>query len=95
MLFAVARVLFFIKCASLAVYHRAVKLTSTPLLPAGWRLGQDRTGRLFFVNDIERRTQWDDPRPLPQGWKMARVPAGAARAGAIYFVHHDSKSTTW
>jgi uncharacterized protein YbdZ (MbtH family) len=37
-------------------------------LPPGWDVRRDKTGRVYYVNHQTRSTQWNDPRPLPEGW---------------------------
>jgi len=48
-------------------------------LPEGWERRYDpATGRHYFVNHVNRTTQWEDPRTqglcndlsLPEGWEM-------------------------
>jgi hypothetical protein len=49
-------------------------------LPEGWERRYDQaTGRHYFVNHVNRTTQWEDPRTqglssdtpaLPDGWEM-------------------------
>jgi uncharacterized protein YbdZ (MbtH family) len=60
-------------------------------LPQGWEARQDRTGRLYFVDHINKSTSWEDPRPLPAGWEM-KVDEKQKRR---YFVCHATRSTTW
>jgi len=50
-----------------------------------------RTNRIYFVSHIERKTTWEDPRPLPDGWEMRMD----ARNHKKYFVNHRNRSTTW
>lgn len=55
-------------------------MTDDPLgpLPEGWEKRSDpNTARVYFVNHVNRTTQWEDPRtqgvsddPLPEGWEM-------------------------
>ncbi len=72
------------------VPHAEVKLASNDMLPAGWRMGKDKTGRIFFVNDVARKTTWDDPRPLPQHWLLQRD-----NQGRVYFANSNTKLTQW
>ena len=47
-------------------------------LPEGWEKRADpNTSRVYFVNHVNRTTQWEDPRtqgvsdePMPEGWEM-------------------------
>ncbi|CAI5437785.1 unnamed protein product [Caenorhabditis angaria] len=67
-------------------------------LPDGWEKRQDpNTGRMYFVNHVNRTTQWEDPRtqggsdqPLPDGWEMRFT-----EQGVPFFIDHQSKSTTY
>lgn len=67
-------------------------------LPNGWEKRADpNTLRVYFVNHINRTTQWEDPRtqgitdePLPDGWEMRFT-----EQGVPFFVDHNSKSTTY
>jgi hypothetical protein len=36
-------------------------------LPSGWDVRRDKTGRNYYVNHQTKTTQWNDPRPLPEG----------------------------
>ncbi|MCP9261145.1 E3 ubiquitin-protein ligase [Dirofilaria immitis] len=54
-------------------------------LPNGWEKRADpNTGRIYFVNHVNRTTQWEDPRtqglsdePLPDGWEMRFTEQGS------------------
>ncbi|KAF1769544.1 hypothetical protein GCK72_001361 [Caenorhabditis remanei] len=67
-------------------------------LPEGWEKRQDpNTGRMYFVNHVNRTTQWEDPRtqggsdqPLPDGWEMRFT-----EQGVPFFIDHHSKTTTY
>ncbi|PAV85266.1 hypothetical protein WR25_26197 [Diploscapter pachys] len=46
-------------------------------LPEGWEKRVDTSGRVYFFNDSNQTTHWEDPRiqgafdqPLPEGWNM-------------------------
>lgn len=60
-------------------------------LPAGWEARQDRTGRLYFVNHVSKSTQWEDPRPMPNGWEMK----SDDKLKRKYFIDHLHKTTSW
>lgn len=64
---------------------------SVGLLPAGWHAKRDKSGRVYFANDNTRRTQWEDPRPLPEGWEEKIDPGTRAR----YYANHKAKTTQW
>ncbi|KAI9314613.1 hypothetical protein BX666DRAFT_2020196 [Dichotomocladium elegans] len=85
--------------------------TEATQLPSGWEMRSTEDGRIYYVNHPTRTTTWTDPRllntatctsaaystktgddrgPLPPGWEM-RTGAG----GRIYYVDHNSKTTTW
>ena len=80
-------------------------------LPQGWEERQTPDGRPYFVDHNSRTTTWLDPRlanappsvfsstatqtalnlgPLPSGWEM-RMTSG----GRIYFVDHNTRTTSW
>lgn len=67
-------------------------------LPNGWEKRADpNTGRVYFVNHVNRTTQWEDPRtqgvsdePLPDGWEMRFT-----EQGVPFFIDHNTKSTTY
>ncbi|CAI2308630.1 unnamed protein product [Caenorhabditis sp. 36 PRJEB53466] len=67
-------------------------------LPEGWEKRQDHnTSRTYFVNHVNRTTQWEDPRtqggsdqPLPDGWEMRFT-----EQGVPFFIDHHSKTTTY
>jgi hypothetical protein len=46
---------------------------------------------VYFVNHVEKKTQWDDPRPLPQGFEIGYEPS----TNRPYFISHYTKKTTW
>ncbi|XP_014667841.1 PREDICTED: E3 ubiquitin-protein ligase NEDD4-like [Priapulus caudatus] len=48
--------------------------TETPPLPLGWQERVDGNGRLFYVDNINRRTQWERPTLVP-----SHAPASAQR----------------
>jgi len=66
-------------------------MTTSTSLPPGWHSKRDKTGRLYFANDLTRKTQWEDPRPLPEGWE--EKVDGATRQK--YFANHITKTTQW
>uniref|UniRef100_A0A0K0E3D3 E3 ubiquitin-protein ligase n=1 Tax=Strongyloides stercoralis TaxID=6248 RepID=A0A0K0E3D3_STRER len=67
-------------------------------LPDGWAKREDPTsGRPYFVNHINKTTQWEDPRtqgildrPLPQGWEMRFT-----KDGVPFFIDHNRKVTQY
>ncbi|KAI8972706.1 E3 ubiquitin-protein ligase RSP5 [Pilobolus umbonatus] len=79
-------------------------------LPAGWEIRTNSDGRRYFVDHNTRTTTWVDPRtrtqasndvhvqvqpisqlgPLPSGWEMRLT-----STGRVYFVDHNTKTTTW
>ncbi|KAI1726866.1 HECT-domain (ubiquitin-transferase) domain-containing protein [Ditylenchus destructor] len=67
-------------------------------LPEGWERREDpNTGRHYFVNHVNRTTQWEDPRtqglydaPLPEGWEMRITDQGIP-----FFIDHNNKTTTY
>jgi atrophin-1 interacting protein 5 (WW domain-containing E3 ubiquitin protein ligase 1) len=67
-------------------------------LPEGWERREDpNTHREYFVNHVNRTTQWEDPRtqgmpdaPLPEGWEMRITDQGVP-----FFIDHVNKTTTY
>ena len=45
-------------------------------LPEFWEAQQTKTGRIVFINHKTRETTWQDPRPLPVGWRSAKTEQG-------------------
>ncbi|XP_031423878.1 itchy E3 ubiquitin protein ligase a isoform X2 [Clupea harengus] len=63
---------------------------NTGPLPPGWEQRVDATGRMYFVDHLEKRTTWERPDPLPPGWERRADPLGR-----VYYVDHISRTTTW
>uniref|UniRef100_A0A7E4V081 E3 ubiquitin-protein ligase n=1 Tax=Panagrellus redivivus TaxID=6233 RepID=A0A7E4V081_PANRE len=67
-------------------------------LPEGWEQREDpNTRRHYFVNHVNRTTQWEDPRtqgmpdaPLPEGWEMRMT-----EQGIPFFIDHKNRTTTY
>ncbi|GMR53210.1 hypothetical protein PMAYCL1PPCAC_23405, partial [Pristionchus mayeri] len=66
-------------------------------LPEGWEKRSDpNSGRTYFVNHVNKTTQWDDPRtqgnnvPLPEGWETRLTSQGIP-----FFIDHIHKCTTY
>uniref|UniRef100_A0AC34FUV6 E3 ubiquitin-protein ligase n=1 Tax=Panagrolaimus sp. ES5 TaxID=591445 RepID=A0AC34FUV6_9BILA len=67
-------------------------------LPDGWERREDpNTHREYFVNHVNRTTQWEDPRtqgmpdaPLPDGWEMRITDQGVP-----FFIDHVNRQTTY
>jgi len=59
-------------------------------LPRGWRVKKTGGGRLFFVNDATKSTQWIDPRPMPSGWRSGKTPKGRT-----FYINDSTKHTQW
>uniref|UniRef100_A0A914YB74 E3 ubiquitin-protein ligase n=1 Tax=Panagrolaimus superbus TaxID=310955 RepID=A0A914YB74_9BILA len=67
-------------------------------LPEGWERREDpNTHREYFVNHVNRTTQWEDPRtqgmpdaPLPDGWEMRITDQGVP-----FFIDHVNRQTTY
>ncbi|KAN0132223.1 hypothetical protein V8E53_009989, partial [Lactarius tabidus] len=80
-------------------------------LPLGWEERRTPGGRPCFVDHHMRTTMWNDPRqnsssasaasnsaladraalgPLPSGWEMHMT-----STRRIYFVDHNTRTTTW
>ncbi|OON19691.1 WW domain protein, partial [Opisthorchis viverrini] len=68
----------------------SVELVADPL-PPGWDERVDQNGRTYYVDHVNRRTQWDRPSfQLPEGWEQ-RTDAN----GRVYYVDHINHVTTW
>ncbi|KNC87738.1 hypothetical protein SARC_00172 [Sphaeroforma arctica JP610] len=71
-------------------------MQATQPLPPGWEMRVSGSGQPYFVNHLERRTQWVDPRsemaqmPLPRGWAQ-----GVTNEGRVYFIDHNTRTTTF
>uniref|UniRef100_A0AAR2KSZ3 HECT-type E3 ubiquitin transferase n=1 Tax=Pygocentrus nattereri TaxID=42514 RepID=A0AAR2KSZ3_PYGNA len=63
---------------------------ATGPLPPGWEQRVDQSGRLYFVDHVEKRTTWERPEPLPPGWERRVDPSSR-----VYFVDHITRTTTW
>uniref|UniRef100_A0AAY4EUR8 E3 ubiquitin-protein ligase n=1 Tax=Denticeps clupeoides TaxID=299321 RepID=A0AAY4EUR8_9TELE len=50
----------------------------------------DQSGRVYYVDHIEKRTTWERPESLPPGWERRVDPMGR-----VYYVDHISRTTTW
>ena len=79
-------------------------------LPLGWEERRTAEGRPYFVDHHTRTTTWTDPRratqppssavvrpvtnpnlgPLPSGWEMRLT-----STGRVYFVDHNTRTTSW
>ncbi|KIJ62633.1 hypothetical protein HYDPIDRAFT_176429 [Hydnomerulius pinastri MD-312] len=79
-------------------------------LPLGWEERRTPEGRPYFVDHRTRSTTWNDPRSsqitlaaasasasanlnlgsLPSGWEMRLT-----STGRVYFVDHNTRTTTW
>merc|ERR1719361_1245754 len=59
-------------------------------LPPGFRVNKTAQGRLFFINDSTRQTQWVDPRPLPPGYRSGKTPQGRP-----FYINDNTKQTSW
>ncbi|OXA62079.1 E3 ubiquitin-protein ligase Su(dx) [Folsomia candida] len=71
-------------------------------LPDGWERRVRPDGRTYWINHVNKTTQWEDPRVmgtndsttssdgLPPGWEI-RV----TEDGVEYFVDHNTRSTTF
>eukprot|EP01134_Creolimax_fragrantissima_P003682 CFRG3682T1 len=78
--------------------HTAVTtgMSATLPLPPGWEMRVSGTGQPYFVDHMNRRTQWVDPRsqmaqmPLPRGWAQ-----GVTNEGRVYFIDHNTRTTTF
>ncbi|CAL8068189.1 unnamed protein product [Calicophoron daubneyi] len=68
----------------------SIEVVTDPL-PPGWDERVDQNGRTYYVDHVNRRTQWDRPSfQLPDGWEQ-RTDAN----GRVYYVDHINHLTTW
>jgi len=73
-------------------------------MPPGWTESRTPDGRSFFINHVEKRTSWIDPRtgrptnkpnqedlgPLPHGWEEKHTADGRS-----YFINHATRTSSW
>uniref|UniRef100_A0A8C6LMV1 E3 ubiquitin-protein ligase n=1 Tax=Nothobranchius furzeri TaxID=105023 RepID=A0A8C6LMV1_NOTFU len=78
-----------ITAAPAATTPRVTPVNNGPL-PPGWEQRVDQSGRVYYVDHIEKRTTWDRPEPLPSGWERRVDPMGR-----VYYVDHITRTTTW
>lgn len=77
-------------------------------LPPGWQMSRTDTDRSFFIDHINKRTTWIDPRtgkPSPQPGTQQETTQKAALPenwemrtlpdGRVYYIDHHNKITTW
>ncbi|CAH8660505.1 unnamed protein product [Dicrocoelium dendriticum] len=77
-------------CNTVSLDDASVELVADPL-PPGWDERVDQNGRTYYVDHVNRRTQWDRPSSqLPEGWEQ-RTDAN----GRVYYVDHINHQTTW
>jgi len=67
-----------------------VKLGDIPL-PSSWLRETSRNGRNFFSDSRAKKSTWQDPRLLPNGWEQ-RLDVSS---GELYFSHAPSLQTTF
>lgn len=61
---------------SLAFFLTSITLSDMEsILPPGWERKVDATGRVYYVDHVNRKTQWD--RPYPEG----EIPIMASKSG--------------
>lgn len=77
-------------------------------LPQGWDRGYNERGQVYFINHINKTTQWEDPR-VQQHNAMASMQQdmnnlgplpphweqARSEDGDIYFINHAEKRTSW
>eukprot|EP01086_Lenisia_limosa_P014319 TRINITY_DN44636_c0_g1_i1.p1 TRINITY_DN44636_c0_g1~~TRINITY_DN44636_c0_g1_i1.p1 ORF type:complete len:185 (+),score=22.53 TRINITY_DN44636_c0_g1_i1:269-823(+) len=61
-------------------------------LPFGWELKTTPQGKVYYVNHVNKVTQWEWPTEevLPEHWEKLYQPSGRA-----YYVNHETKVTQW
>ncbi|CAF3633948.1 unnamed protein product [Adineta steineri] len=77
-------------------------------LPPGWQMSRNDNERTFFIDHINKRTTWVDPRtgkPSPQPSALSEVNQNGPLPsnwevrtmpdGRVYYIDHTNKTTTW
>jgi len=65
-------------------------------LPQGWEVRQDNQGRPYYIDHVNKKSTYEDPRynlqlfPLPNGWELK-----FDQQGRPYFVDHNNKKSTY
>ncbi|CDI97827.1 NEDD4 E3 ubiquitin protein ligase WWP1 [Echinococcus multilocularis] len=60
-------------------------------LPPQWERRTDpSTGRIYYVDHLTKKTQWEKPQPLPSGWERR-----LDQNNRVYYVDHNTRTTTW
>ncbi|VDP91510.1 unnamed protein product [Echinostoma caproni] len=73
-----------------SVDDSSVELVEEPL-PPGWDERRDQNGRTYYIDHVNKRTQWDRPVfQLPEGWEQR-----SDTNGRVYYVDHINHVTTW
>uniref|UniRef100_A0AAR2J652 E3 ubiquitin-protein ligase n=1 Tax=Pygocentrus nattereri TaxID=42514 RepID=A0AAR2J652_PYGNA len=70
--------------------RRPVSMPGLMMIILMWEQRVDQSGRLYFVDHVEKRTTWERPEPLPPGWERRVDPSSR-----VYFVDHITRTTTW
>jgi len=50
-----------------------------------------QNGKPYFINHLTQQTQWNDPRPLPRGWKQMKDP----NTGKFFYQNGITQTTQW
>merc|ERR1711972_219068 len=66
-------------------------LSRSHSLPHGWRQERDTRGRPYYWHVPTRTCTYDEPSPLPPGWKLALD----RDSGRLYFWHKTTRETCW
>jgi hypothetical protein len=71
----------------------ATLVSSTAIvMPPGWSYKKDqKTNRYYFIDHVNKKTSWDDPRPFPTGWEVRTD----AKTNKKYYINHSSRTTQW
>ncbi|CAF3414901.1 unnamed protein product [Rotaria sp. Silwood1] len=77
-------------------------------LPPGWQMSKTENERAFFIDHINKRTTWIDPRtgkptPIPSAQRElnqngplpSHWEARTLPDGRVYYIDHLNKTTTW
>lgn len=65
---------------------RAMDMLLKPL-PADWQRKYDESGKEYFWNAVSNGIQYEEPSPLPYGWRIARDPA----SGGVYLWNYYTR----
>ena len=60
-------------------------------LPEGWEEKETDNGRVYYLDHVNKRTQWERPAlDLPEGWEEKETDNGQ-----VYYLDHLNMKTQW